>query len=62
MSIILDKKHLDLAKSLAMQSCVLLQNNNKRLPISKTLASLAVIGPLADDPLAQLGCWSPDGQ
>jgi beta-glucosidase len=61
-SIILDKKHLALAKSLAMQSAVLLQNNNKRLPMSKNLSSLAVIGPLADDGLNQIGCWAPDGQ
>lgn len=60
-AILLDKKHLATAKSIALQSAVLLQNTNKTLPLSKTLKSIAVIGPLADDGDNQLGCWAPDG-
>jgi beta-glucosidase len=61
-SIILDKKHLDTAKSIALQSAVLLQNTNKTLPMSKTVKSVAVIGPLADDGLNQIGCWAIDAK
>jgi beta-glucosidase len=61
-SILLDKKHLEAAKNIALQSAVLLQNTNKTLPISKTVKSIAVIGPLADDGFNHLGCWAPDGQ
>ena len=45
-----------------MQSVVLLQNREKALPLNlKSLRSLAVIGPLADDPYEQLGTWIFDG-
>jgi hypothetical protein len=54
--------NLALARELATQSLVLLQNRNGVLPLaSKSLRSLAVIGPLADDPYEQLGTWAPDG-
>ena len=54
--------HLALARQLATQSLVLLQNRNGVLPLApKSLRSLAVIGPLADDAYEQLGTWSPDG-
>lgn len=45
-----------------MQCPVLLQNKNKTLPISNTIANLAIIGALADDPDNQIGCWAPDGR
>ena len=54
--------NLALARALATQSLVLLQNRNGVLPLaSKSLRSLAVIGPLADDAYEQLGTWAPDG-
>ncbi len=54
--------NLALARKLATQSLVLLQNRNDALPLaSKSLRSLAVIGPLADDAYEQLGTWAPDG-
>ncbi len=46
----------------ALQSCVLLENKNRVLPLSlEKLSSIAVIGPLADDPYEQLGTWVFDG-
>jgi len=50
--------HQQAARELALQSCVLLKNDNQTLPLSKEkLTSLAVIGPLADDGYEQLGTW-----
>lgn len=54
--------HLALAKELAIQSLVLLKNENGILPLSKSIRKVGIVGPLADHPLAQLGCWAPDGQ
>ncbi|MBD3217856.1 MAG: beta-glucosidase BglX [candidate division Zixibacteria bacterium] len=55
-------KHLEAAKQSATQSCVLLENRHGILPLSKKeLSSIAVIGPLADDPYEQLGTWIFDG-
>jgi len=50
------------ARELAARSMVLLKNNNNALPLSKSAASIAVIGPLADDNRAPLGWWSADGK
>jgi beta-glucosidase len=60
--ILLNKAHLDAAKNTALEAAVLLQNKNSTLPLSKTIKNLAVIGPLADDGLNQLGCWIVDGR
>ncbi len=60
---ILNENHRALAKKAAVQSVVLLQNNDQRLPLSKAnLKNVAVIGPLADAPHEQLGTWIPDGE
>ncbi|RMH69376.1 MAG: beta-glucosidase BglX [Gemmatimonadetes bacterium] len=46
----------------ALESIVLLKNENHVLPLSKTeLPTLAVMGPLADDGYEQLGTWIFDG-
>jgi beta-glucosidase len=51
-----------LARKLTTQSLVLLQNRGNVLPLaSGKLRSLAVIGPMADDPYEQLGTWIFDG-
>ncbi|TQV71698.1 beta-glucosidase BglX [Aliikangiella marina] len=52
---------LKVAKESAVQSLVLLKNDNDTLPLSNNIASLAVIGPLADAPYEQLGTWIFDG-
>ncbi len=46
-----------LARRLAEESVILLANPAGALPLAET-AKIAVIGPLADDPLAFFGCYS----
>lgn len=59
---IANEDHLAIAEQLARQSIVLLENRGQTLPLVKDeLRSLAVIGPLADDPYEQLGTWIFDG-
>lgn len=54
--------HLSVAREAALQSLVLLQNENDALPLAVSeLDSIAVIGPLSDDPYEQLGTWIFDG-
>lgn len=56
-------EHLALAKEAAIKSCVLLKNSTQILPLNKDkVNSLAIIGPLADDPYEQLGTWIFDGE
>src|ERR1700682_1997868 len=50
------------AREVAGRSMVLLKNERGTLPLSKSIGSIAVIGPLADDPRAPLGWWSGDGR
>ena len=58
----LNSQHLQIAKDAAIKSCVLLKNDNNILPLSaELLHSVAIIGPLADDPYEQLGTWIFDG-
>ncbi len=53
---------LGLAKQAALESCVLLKNQDWLLPLSPdAVKSVAVIGPLADDGYEQLGTWVFDG-
>jgi beta-glucosidase len=53
---------LELAKTAAVESIVLLKNEGGALPLARSVASVAVIGPLADDPYEVLGTWNRDGQ
>ena len=50
------------ARAIADRSMVLLKNERETLPLSKSLPSIAVIGPLADDHRSLLGWWSGDGK
>jgi beta-glucosidase len=53
---------LKTAKTAALQSVVMLKNDNAALPLSvDSVASVAVIGPLADAPYEQMGTWVFDG-
>lgn len=55
--------HLAIAKQIAIQSCVLLKNNNRTLPIKREETThIALVGPLADDGFEQLGTWVFDGE
>ncbi len=53
---------LALARRAAVQSAVLLKNEGRLLPLARESATLAVIGPLADDPYEVLGTWNRDGR
>ena len=57
----LTKPNLRAAKKSADQSMVLLEDHNNALPLSKSTSSVAVVGPLADDALDQLGPDVPIG-
>jgi beta-glucosidase len=58
---ILTPESLQIARKLAQESIVLLQNNHDLLPLSKN-QKVAVIGPLANDKASQLGSWAGNGQ
>lgn len=51
-------EHKKVAYQSALESIVLLKNENNVLPIAKSVKKIAVIGPSADDVQAQLGDWS----
>ena len=54
---------LQTARKAALQSVVMLKNDDDVLPLSRgRISSLAVIGPLADAPYEQLGTWIFDGE
>ena len=56
------ERNLDLAKQAALESIVLLKNDNKALPLPVDgIDSVAIIGPMADAPYEQLGTWVFDG-
>ncbi len=52
-------EHQDLALEAAREAIVLLKNDNDLLPLKKTVRSIAVIGPNADDAHSQLGDYVP---
>lgn len=53
--------NLAAARTMADRSMVLLNNQNHALPLSTDVKSVAVVGPLADDPSDQLGPDVPIG-
>jgi beta-glucosidase len=61
-SVTLAPAHLALARRAASASLVLLGNRAACLPLQRSLATLTVVGPLADDPHNPLGSWSFDGE
>ena len=52
--------HRDVARRLAEESVILLANAGQALPL-RPEAKLAVVGPLANDPLAFFGCYTFPG-
>lgn len=54
-------EHLAAAKQCALESAVLLKNDNNVLPL-KNARTILVTGPLADAPYEQMGTWAFDGQ
>lgn len=61
-SVVFSKTNVATARELAARSMVLLKNERETLPINKSLRTIAVVGPLADDQVAILGSWTGDGQ
>jgi len=53
---------LELAERAANESAVLLKNDGGLLPLNDARRTLAIIGPLADSPMDQMGTWSMDGR
>jgi beta-glucosidase len=51
-----------LAQRLATESAVLLKNEGPVLPLTQSVRSVAVIGPLADSAVDQMGTWVMDGR
>ena len=59
----LSEQNKEIAKQITLESIVLLQNENNFLPLDKSrIKKLAIVGPLADAPWDQLGCWTVDGK
>ena len=61
-SVLLNAEHLRAAREVAQRSLVLLKNERETLPFRKDVRTVAVVGPLADDPRAIIGSWSGDGR
>jgi beta-glucosidase len=59
---VLNAANVAAAREVAARSMVLLKNERATLPLAKSVGSIAVIGPLADDPKAMLGSWAGDGK
>jgi beta-glucosidase len=59
---IMSAEDIAAAREIAGRSMVLLKNEREVLPLGKTLKSIAVIGPLADDQKNLIGSWTGDGK
>ena len=56
--VVRNQKHKDLAREVAREGIVLLNNNNNILPLKDNIGSIAVIGPNADNIYNQLGDYT----
>ncbi|WP_346856219.1 beta-glucosidase BglX [uncultured Draconibacterium sp.] len=54
-------EYLEAAKQAAVQSMVLLKNEQQILPFTSSINKVAVIGPMANQKYEQLGTWIFDG-
>lgn len=54
--------HLQIAKTAAEQSVILLKNDAQTLPFTEKVKTVAVVGPMADAPYEQMGTWVFDGE
>ncbi len=61
-NIVLSKELIEASKKVALESIVLLRNENNLLPLKKDLKSIAVIGPLANSKDDPLGPWAQQGE
>lgn len=55
-------ENLAKAKEAAVQSVILLKNDKNTLPVSSSVKTIAVVGPMADAPYEQMGTWTFDGE
>lgn len=58
---VFSKEHQDAARDIARKSIVLLKNERQTLPLSKSIKSLAIVGPLAANQSELIGAWSGAG-
>lgn len=59
---LLAAEHRAAARELARKAIVLLRNESRALPLSKSLGTVAVIGSLATDARSSIGNWSAAGR
>jgi beta-glucosidase len=59
---LLAAEHREAARDLARKSIVLLKNDRRMLPLSKSLGTVAVIGSLASDARSTIGNWAAAGR
>jgi beta-glucosidase len=59
-SVLYAADHLKAARKAAIESAILLKNDNNILPLPET-KKIAIIGPMADAPHDQMGTWVFDG-
>lgn len=60
-SVLYAEQHLQKAKEAAVQSAILLKNEEGVLPLSENIQTIAVVGPMAHAPHDQMGTWVFDG-
>lgn len=60
--VLLSAENLRAAREVAARSLVLLKNERETLPFRKDVRTVAVVGPLADDPRSIIGSWAGDGR
>jgi beta-glucosidase len=59
---LLAAEHREAARDLARKAIVLLKNEGRALPLSKSLGTIAVIGSLATDARSTIGNWAAAGR
>ncbi|NUQ25408.1 MAG: glycoside hydrolase family 3 C-terminal domain-containing protein [Saprospiraceae bacterium] len=59
--LVMSPEHQEIARDVSRKSIVLLKNERQALPLNKTIGTLAVVGPLADNKSELIGSWSAAG-
>ncbi|MEN9840059.1 MAG: hypothetical protein RL177_1538 [Bacteroidota bacterium] len=58
---VMKPEHIQAAREMAHKSMVLLKNENNTLPLSKSVRTIAVVGPLSEARRELIGSWSAAG-